>query len=66
MSKNDYRIFFANVKKYFKLTVFCKENNISLSNFSNFMKGSEYDFLISTSKLNALYESVIKYCEKIV
>lgn len=54
-SKDEYRLYFAECKKYVKVTNICKLCGISLGNYSNFMKG--YDAL-SLQKL-ALLESTI-------
>lgn len=60
MCKSDYRIYFANVIKYIKITSILDDLNISRSNFSKFLN---YDneisnTLISVEKLEQLKQRI--------
>lgn len=57
-SKSDYRAYFAGVQIYVKMSYFLKLANINHSNFSRFMKGYPYDYLIPFDKLERLYQEV--------
>ena len=65
MNKAEYREYFAKCKKYVKLTVIAKENNIHISNFSHFMNDSS-DFLMSYQMLEKMYNAVGDTLKKIV
>lgn len=39
-------------KKYIKLSVFAKEYKLPVTNLSMFLKGNEYDYYFSVSRLN--------------
>lgn len=65
-SKAYYRSYFAQCKKYVKISVLAKEIGISQSNLSYFMKNSAYDALISIEKLNALEMHISNTLKKIV
>lgn len=58
MTKNDYRTFFAYCKSYIVFKPFLIECNIPQSNFSRFMKSSEFDYYLSIDKLECLYNSI--------
>jgi hypothetical protein len=57
-SKAEYRSYFANVCIYLKMNYFLKQTRIDQGNFSRFMKGHEYEYLISWEKLQSLYEAI--------
>ena len=57
-SKSWYRTYFADVSVYLKMNYFLKRANVNQPNFSRFMKSSAYDYLISLTKLNALYDEI--------
>lgn len=59
-SKSDYRQYFANVKDWLKMNYFLKIANVDQPNFSRFMKGDQWDYLISKEKLERLYEVIQK------
>ena len=52
--KCSYREYFANVSQFLKMNKFLKMARIPNGTFSYFMKGSEYDMLISIEKLETL------------
>ncbi len=58
MNKAEYREYFAECKKMLKLNYFLKLCNISNSNFSYFLKSSNYDFMISIEKLEQLEKCI--------
>lgn len=62
-SKDEYRLYFADCKKYVKITNICKLVNISIGNYSNFMKG--YDTL-SYNKLADLERAISDTLKKYV
>lgn len=64
-SKDDYRSFFAQCKGYIKFKPFLKENGISESSFSKFLKGDVFNYTISIEKLKSLYDSITEFCSKI-
>lgn len=66
MSKNDFRLFFAEIKPYITFAPFLKSTGIAKSNFSLFMKGESYDYALSLEKLINLRLSIIDFCKKIV
>lgn len=66
MTKSSYREYFANVKKYVKMKPFLEASNISLANFSYFMKGSAYDHLLSLDKLKSLELCIIEMLSEVV
>lgn len=66
MRKCDYRSYFANVKKYVKLTPLCKEIGVSQSALSRFLMGDAYDYVISIETLNKLYQHLQNTLLKIV
>lgn len=57
-SKSDYRAYFAGVSSYVKINYFLKKAGVNQPNFSRFMKGSPYDYLISLEKLEKVYQEV--------
>ena len=59
-NKNDYRLFFANVKPFIKINYFLKRNGIASSTFSVFMRGSHEDYQISIDRLKAIYDDICK------
>lgn len=65
-SKQEFRAYFAECKKYVKISVLAKEIGISQSNLSYFMKDSAYDALISLEKLISLENHIQNTLEKIV
>jgi len=65
MSKDDYRSFFANVKAFLKMSYFLKRNGLAPSTFTLFMKGSDFDYMISLERLNAIYSDICKTLDKI-
>lgn len=64
-SKNYYREYFASVKDMIKFKYFLNQCNISRSNFSHFMKGQEYDMLLSVEKLDLLTRTIDSEISKI-
>lgn len=66
MSKSSYREYFANVRLYIIMKPFLQKAGITNSNFSYFMKGPEYDFLISVEKLNSLKNALQEVIYEIV
>lgn len=52
--KNSYRLFFAECRKFIKMSYFLKKAGISETTFSTFMKSETYDILISVDKLRYL------------
>lgn len=66
MKKYEYRSYFAECKKYVKLTPLCHECNVSQSALSRFMMGEAYDYVISEDSLKRLYDHMHKVLEKIV
>lgn len=66
MQKYEYRSYFANVKKYVKLTPLCHECNVSQSALSRFMMGEAYDYVISLESLQRLYDHLQQVINKIV
>lgn len=57
-SKADYRNYFAGVSVYLKMVYFLKQVGINQANFSRFMKGKPYDYLINNEKLDDLYQAI--------
>lgn len=66
MQKYDYRSYFANVKRYIKLTPLCKECGVSQSALSRFMMGDAYDYVISLESLDRLYKHIRETITKVV
>ena len=66
MQKCDFRSYFANVKKYVKLTPLCKEIGINQSALSRFLMGEAYDYVISLDTLQRLYNHLQDTLLKIV
>lgn len=62
MNKADYRQWFGEVKPYVKFSKFLKMANVNSANFSYFMKGSDYDFMLSESKLDTLKAIIEQFC----
>lgn len=62
--KCSYREYFANVSQYLKMNKFLKMAKIPCGTFSYFMKGPEYDMLISVEKLEFLKSCIIETCSK--
>lgn len=58
MTKNDYRLFFASVKPFIKMSYFLERNGLSRSTFTVFMKGKEHDYMISLDRLAVLYADI--------
>lgn len=65
MTKDSYREYFANVKRYVKFRPFLIDCDIVSSQFSLFMRGSEYNWTMSIEKLDLLYNHVHGTLEKI-
>lgn len=65
MSKNDFRLFFTEIKPYITFAPFLKSVGIARSNFSLFMKGEAYDYALSLEKLITLRLLIIDFCKKI-
>ena len=65
MTKNDYRLFFAECKPVLRLAYFLKRNGLAPSTFSIFMKGKEFDYMISLDRLQALYADICDTLAKI-
>lgn len=65
MTKAEYRQYFAECRKYVKLTVIAKENGIHVSNLSHFIN-DEVDFLMSLEMCEKLYNAIAATLEKIV
>lgn len=63
--KFAYRASLNECKKYLKLTKFANEVGVSNSSLSYFLKGSQYDHLLSIDKLETLCNHISSYCEKI-
>lgn len=53
-TKSDYRQYFNNIRVWVKMNYFLKQCNIDSSNFSRFLKGEPYDYLISIDRLECL------------
>lgn len=66
MQKYDYRSYFAECKKYIKLTPLCKECGVSQSALSRFMMGEAYDYVISLESLERLKNHIQDVLIKIV
>lgn len=65
MNKSSYRASLNDIKQYVKLGVFADEVGISRSNLSVFLKGSEYDFMISIEKLDMLYRRISDFFNRL-
>lgn len=65
MTKDSYREYFANVKRYVKFRPFLTDLNIVGSQFSLFMRGSDYNWTMSVEKLDCLYNLVHDTLKKI-
>lgn len=61
LTKAEYRTWLCGIKPYVKLKPFVNMVNISASCLSYFMKGSEYDCLLSLDKLSQLYSVITGY-----
>lgn len=61
MNIDTYRASLNEIKRYVKLGVFADEVGVSRSNLSTFLKGSEYDFLVSFEKLDMLYKHICSF-----
>lgn len=62
-SKDEYRLYFAECKRYVKITNICKLVNISIGNYSNFMKGLD---TLSLEKLRQLENAIADTLKKFV
>ena len=62
MNKADYRQYFGAIKPYVKFSNFLKMANVNSANFCYFMKGSDYDFMLSETKLDALKAIIEQFC----
>ena len=58
MSKNEYRSFFAECMPFLKLKYFCNQVGLSNATLSMFMRGNQFDYMISLDKLNDLYSAI--------
>lgn len=56
--KSDYRQYFNDVKVWVKMNYFLQQCSIDSSNFSRFLKGEPYDYLISLDRLSHLYDLI--------
>lgn len=65
MTKNEFRSFFASCKDFLKMRFFLQKVGIAPSSFSLFMRGEEWNYTISLSKLQHLYDEVMHAIEKI-
>lgn len=65
MTKKEYRSFFANVKSFLRLSYFLKRNGLAASTFSLFMRGDEFDYMISLDRLHLLYVDICDTVAKI-
>ena len=66
MNKSEYRRYFASCMNYVKITKIAKEAGIHVSNMSKFLKGSEYDFLMSEEKCRILYNAINDTLSRII
>lgn len=57
--KETYRSAYKDIMPFIKMNYFIKRNKISQSAFSKFLKGPEYNFLISVDKLGAMWQDII-------
>lgn len=57
-SKSAYRAYFAEIVDYVKMAYFLRIVNIDKGNFSRFMKGADWDYLISQEKLDKLFTEI--------
>ena len=62
MTKVDYRQWFNEIKPFVKFSNFLKMADVNSANFSYFMKGSDYDFMLSESKLAHLKDIIEQFC----
>lgn len=66
MSKNDYRLFFAQCKRLLKMVRFCEKANVNYVCYTRFMKGEEFNYYISLDKLHNLYDVIIDELTSII
>ena len=59
--KNAYRTLLKKYQKYLKLSSFCEEVGISKTTLSLFMKDEAYNYCLSISKLDNLYNNIHNY-----
>lgn len=65
ITKSEYRSFFAQCKPFLRIAYFLKRNGLAASTFSLFMKGSEFDYMISLDRLHMLYNDICNTVAKI-
>jgi hypothetical protein len=58
VNKAEYRSYFSSVREFLKMSYFLRGANVNHSNFSRFMKGKEYDYLVSREKLEYLHDLI--------
>lgn len=56
-TKETYREYFAECRKYIKLKAVCKESNVNYSNFMKFLN-NEADWCMSVDKLETLKQAL--------
>lgn len=66
MSKNDFRLFFAQCRPLLKMVKFCEKAGVSCVCFSRFMKGKEFNYCLSLGKLRNLYDVIIDELSSII
>lgn len=65
MRKDEYRHLFAQCKQFIKFNNVCKAVGVSPSAYYQFMKGSEFNWLLSVEKLELMRLCIINTLEKI-
>lgn len=65
MSKKDFRAFFAQCRNQIKFRYFLDECGINPGAFSRFMKSDVFDYQISLSQLERLYNAITDFCKNI-
>ena len=65
MTKNDYRLFFAQCKPFLKMSFFLKRAGITTGCFSLFMKGESHDYCLSYESLERIYVDIIQTLENV-
>lgn len=56
--KEYYRSYFANVSRYVKMMSILKDMGMAPTNFYRFMKGSEWDYIMSVEMLDRIHDRV--------
>lgn len=57
-SKQSYRAYFDDVRRYVKMTVILDEIGENKTNFSRFMQGQQFDYYLSLDKLYKIEKAV--------